>query len=236
MKLKNTKKQSSKKQSSKKQSSKKHLTKKNINNAGKLPIIHILAEPGSGKTTLGLKLKDYSNKFAIIELDDIDDPIALKMLDTPKYFKLLVSKKESDNKKFFNIRDNKGVIQINKLIKKYQKENKILVITGMSIDIKNIEITDKYFINIDPKKLFKQLNLRTLNDIVKQNKEIQTLIENENPEKTNHILLSKYKLRVPFLADFNDLSRFKKNRIKNNKDYKLMSFDEIYNDIISKYC
>ena len=109
------------------------------------------------------------------------------------------------------------------------------MITGLSIDIKNIEITDKYFINIDSKKLFKQLNLRTLNDIVKQNKEIQSLIENENPEKTNLILLNKYKLRVPFLADFNDLSRFLKNRIKNNKDYKLMSFDEIYNDIIGKY-
>ena len=230
MKQKNT-----KKQSSKKQSSKKNLTKKNINNAGKLPIIHILALPGSGKTTLGLKLKDYSNKFAIIELDDIDDPIALKMLDTPKYLKLAVSKKESDNKKFFNIKDNKGVIQINKLIKKYQKENKIVVITGLSIDIKNIEITDKYFINIDPKKLFKQLNLRTLNDIVKQNKEIQSLIENENPEKTNHILLYKYKLRSPFLANYNNVSRFLENRIKTNKDYKLMLFDEIYNDIISKY-
>ena len=224
-----------KQKNTKKQSSKKHLTKKNINKAGKLPIIHILAEPGSGKTTLGLKLKDYSNKFAIIELDDIDDPIALKMLDTPKFLKLAVSKKESDNKKFFNIKDNKGVIQINKLIKKYQKENKIVVITGLSIDIKNIEITDKYFINIDSKQLFKQLNLRTLNDIVKQNKEIQTLIENENPEKINHILLYKYKLRAPFLADYNDMSRFLKNRIKKNKDYKLMSFDEIYNDIISKY-
>jgi len=216
---------------------KKQSTKKNVNNATKLPIIHILAEPGSGKTTLGLKLKDYSNKFAIIELDDIDDPIALKMLDTPRYLKLALSKKESDNKKFFNIKDNKGVIQINKLIKKYQKENKIVVITGLSIDIKNIEITDKYFINIDPKKLFKQLNLRTLNDIVKQHKKIESLIENENenPEKTNLILLYKYKLRVPFLADYNDLSRFLENRIKNNTDYKLMSFDEIYNDIISKY-
>ena len=231
MKQKNT-----KKQSSKKQSSKKNLTKKNINNEDKLPIIHILAEPGSGKTTLGLKLKDYSNKFAIIELDDIDDPIALKMLDIPKYLKLAVSKKENDNEKFFNIKDNKGVSQINKLIKKYQKEDKIVVITGLSIDIKNIKITDKYFINIDSKKLFKQLNLRTLNDIVKQNKEIQFLIENENPEKINHILLYKYKLRVPFLADYNDVSRFLENRIKNNTDYKLMSFDEIYNDIISKYC
>ena len=214
---------------------KKQLTKKKVNNVDKLPIIHILAEPGSGKTTLGLKLKDYSNKIAVIELDDINDPIALKMLDIPKYLKLAVSKKESDTKKFFNITDNKGVIQINKLIKKYQKENKIVVITGLSIDIKNIEITDKYFINIDPKKLFKQLNLRTLNDIVKQNKEIQFLIENENPEKINNILLYKYKLRAPFLADYNDVSRFLENRIKNNTDYKLMSFDEIYNDIISKY-
>ena len=224
-----------KQKNTKKQSSKKNLTKKNINNEDKLPIIHILAEPGSGKTTLGLKLKDYSNKFAIIELDDIDDPIALKMLDIPKYLKLAVSKKENDNEKFLNIKDNKCVIQINKLIKKYQKEDKIVVITGLSIDIKNIKITDKYFINIDPKQLFKQLNLRTLNDIVKQNKEIQFLIENENPGKINHILNYKYKIRAPFLADYNDLSRFLENRIKNNTDYKLMSFDEIYNDIISKY-
>jgi len=32
------------------------------------------------------------------------------------------------------------------------------------------------------------------------------------------------------------MSRFLKNSIKNNKDYKLMLFDEIYNDIIGKYC
>ena len=31
------------------------------------------------------------------------------------------------------------------------------------------------------------------------------------------------------------MSRFLENRIKTNKDYKLMSFGEIYNDIISKY-
>ena len=102
--------------------------------------------------------------------------------------------------------------------------------------IKNIEITDKYFINIDPKKIFKQLNLRTLNTIIKQHKEIQSLIENENPEKINLILLYKYKLRAPFLADYNDISRFLENRIKEHKDYKLILFDEIYNDIISKYC
>ena len=78
--------------------------------------------------------------------------------------------------------------------------------------------------------------LRTLNDIVIQHNEIKSLIENENPEKVNHILLCKYKLRAPFLADYNDVSRFLENKIKKNKDYKLMSFDEIYNDIISKYC
>ena len=38
-----------------------------------MPVIHILAASGSGKTTLGLKLKEHSNKFAVIELDDIDD-------------------------------------------------------------------------------------------------------------------------------------------------------------------
>jgi adenylate kinase family enzyme len=201
----------------------------------KLPIIHILGEPGSGKTSIGLKLKEYSDKFAIIELDDIDDPIALKMLNNPKYLRLALSTKDSDNTEFFNIKDKKGTAQITKLIKQYQIENKIVVITGLSIDIKNISITDKYFINIDPKILFKQLNLRTLNYIVKYHTEIKSLIENENPEKINHILLYKYNLRAPFLADYNDVARFLQNKIKQNKTYKLLFSDEIYNDIINKY-
>ena len=106
----------------KKTSKKTSKTQKN-----KLPIIHILAASGSGKTTLGQKLKEYSDKFAVIELDDIDDPIALKMLNNPKYSKLALSKKEKDNNEYFDIKDKKGLIAINKLIKKYQKENKIVV-------------------------------------------------------------------------------------------------------------
>ena len=144
-------------------------------------IIHILAEPGSGKTTLGEKLQKYSNKFAVIELDDIDDPIGLKMLNESKYLKLISSNKHSDHKKFFKEKDKKGIIELNKLIKKYQKDDKIIIITGLSIDIKNIPITDKYFIDIDPKQLFKQLNLRTLGDIVKYHKDI------ENSLKLKHL-------------------------------------------------
>jgi adenylate kinase family enzyme len=196
-------------------------------------IIHILAEPGSGKTTLGKKLQKHSNKFAVIELDDIDDPIGLKMLNESKYLKLISSNKHSDHKKFFKEKDKKGIIEINKLIKKYQKEDKIIIITGLSIDIKKIPITDKYFIDIDPKQLFKQLNLRTLGDIVKYNKEIEKLIKTEAPEKVNQILLYKYKLRAPFLADYSDVKRFLENRIKKNKKYKLMTFDKIYGEIIN---
>lgn len=196
-------------------------------------IIHILAEPGSGKTTLGEKLQKYNNRFAVIELDDIDDPIGLKMLNAPKYLKLISSNKHSDHKKFFTAKNKKGIIELNKLIKKYQKEDKIIIITGLSIDIKNIPITDKYFIDIDPKQLFKQLNLRTLGDIVKHHKEIEKLIETEVPEKVNQILLYKYKLRAPFLADYSDVKRFLENKIKKNKKYKLMTFDKIYNEIIN---
>ena len=179
-------------------------------------IIHILAQSGSGKTTLGEKLQKYSKKFAVIELDDIDDPIGLKMLNESKYLKLISSNKQSDHKKFFKEKDKKGIIEINKLIKKYQKEDKIIIITGLSIDIKKIPITDKYFIDIDPKQLFKQLNLRTLGDIIKHHKEIKKLIETEAPEKVNQILLYKYKLRAPFLADYSDVKRFLENiRISN---------------------
>ena len=194
-------------------------------------IIHILAEPGSGKTTLGEKLQKYSNRFAVIELDDIDDPIGLKMLNESKYLKLISSNKHSDHQKFFKAKDKKGIIELNKLIKKYQKEDKIIIITGLSIDIKNIPITDRYFIDIDPKLIFKRLNLRTLGDIVKHHKDIEKLIETESPEKVNKILLYKYKLRAPFLADYSDVKRFLENRIKKNKKYKLITFDKIYGEI-----
>jgi hypothetical protein len=107
--------------------------------------------------------------------------------------------------------------------------------TGLSIDVKKIDITDKYYININSEQLFKQFNLRTLDDIVKNYKEIKSVIENEPPEKVGGILLHKYKLRNSFLANYNYMSESLKDRIKKNKDYKLMFFDEIFNDIISKY-
>lgn len=88
---------------------------------------------------------------------------------------------------------------------------------GLSIDVKKIDITDKYYINIDPKQLFRQFNLRTLDDIVKNYEEIKAVIENEPPEKVGGILLHKYKLRNPFLANYNNIAGNFKNRIKKNK-------------------
>ena len=213
------------------------MIKQNLSITGgsKFPIIHIQAVSGSGKTSLGQRLKKHSDKFSVIELDDIDDPIALELLTDQKYLKLICSEKNKDNDKFFEEKDRLGLIELNKLIEKNKKENKITIITGLSINLETIPITDKYYINIEPEQLFKQYNLRTLDDIFDNYDEIKTLIKNSSPELVGQILLFKYKIRGIFLKPYSKVKDSLAANIKKKKDYKLMTSDEIYDEIINKF-
>ena len=56
----------------------------------KYPIIHILGATGSGKTTLGKKIKqNYKSQVHVLDTDDIDDYSVLDMLHSKSYDNLL---------------------------------------------------------------------------------------------------------------------------------------------------
>ena len=168
-------------------------------------------------------------------MDDIDDPIALDLLSKDKYLKLICSEKEKDNDKFFEEKDRLGVIEINKLIEKSKKESKTPILVGRSINLKTISITDKYYIHIESEKVFKQYNLRTLEDIVNNYNEIKSLIENKSPKEVQHIMLFKYKIRLNFLRTIQSVKNSLDKDAKKLNNYKSMTSGEIYDEIISKF-
>jgi len=137
--------------------------------------------------------------------------------------------------KFFEEKDRLGVIEINKLIEKSKKESKTPIIIGRSINLKTISITDKYYIHIEPEKVFKQYNLRTLEDIVNNYNEIKSLIENKSPEEVQHIMLFKYKIRLNFLRTIQSVKNSLDKDAKKLNNYKSMTSGEIYDEIISKF-
>ena len=81
------------------------------------------------------------------------------------------------------------------------KENDIYIFVGL-LDEVNKFATHKYFIKPDIVTIYKQVNLRTLNDIVNNDNIIKKLFTKcetiSDIKKTNEILLYKYKIRRLF--------------------------------------
>ena len=161
------------------------------------PIIVISGVAGSGKTTLGKKLNKLQN-VNVVELDEIDDENALELLKNQWV----------SVDKFHKMKDKMNNISIMNIINNI-KENDIYIFIGLLDEI-NKYATHKYFIKPDIVTIYKQVNLRTLNDIV--NGENSDIVNGENSmkklfnkcetladiEKTNEILLYKYKIRRLF--------------------------------------
>ncbi len=156
-----------------------------------MPLIIVISGlAGSGKSTLGQKIKKLYKNVNVIELDDIDDNNALKLLE----------KKWNGVDKFNKIKDKMNVISINNIITNI-KNNDIYVFVGLLDEI-NEFATHKYFIKPDITTIYKQVNLRTLNDIVDNNVAMKKLFKNctsiSDIEKANEIMLYKFKIRRLF--------------------------------------
>ena len=194
-------------------------------------LIHINGASGSGKSTLGAALKKAG--FFVIETDDIDDNIMLKLIK--KYPNSFDTKKDTD--KIFKLHEKLYKETIQALIDKH----KFLIFVGLIhhkkeslekiIDPK-VKVDYKFFIKINPVVNFKRLMIRTMNDLCKNRQEIENMINNsKNLNTTDKLLLYKYKIRAPF--PFDSIENFtkyaKKRELKNKKEgYKILSSKEIY--------
>jgi uridine kinase len=184
-------------------------------------LIHILGPSGSGKTTLGLKLEKVSKNVLVIDTDSIDDPNTLKYNTNAEI-----------------ARHNKN--DLNNILNK--NKDKIIIIVGFlhsGLNYLNNLFTHKFYILIDPISLWKQYNLRTINEIYNNYSSLTKLIKNadENGIDNFYIMLSKkYKIRNGFMCNnLNDFTLKIKANIKKNKklNYTCMTRDKIYSEIVT---
>ena len=194
-------------------------------------IIHITGCAGSGKTTLGKKLS--KNKiFVVIESDEIDDKNAIKIINNKKHNNLFTMKNVD---KFFNLLQDTSENSLDAMIDKIEKKtpDKIIIVIGLTIDVEYAD--KKYFIKTDLNTLYKNIHNRTFNDICDNKKKIDKILKKKkNIHKINMLLLFKYKIRmsVPLIPP--QIEYDIKNREKKAKKdkYKIMTFDNIYKDIM----
>lgn len=194
-------------------------------------IIHIHGASGSGKTTLGKRLAKHK-RFMVVETDDIDDHIAMKIINSKKHDHLFTFKNMD---KFFKLKDKTGDIAMKKITDKAKKDNKIVIAVGMIITPKNI--THKYYVKVDADTNYRRFNLRTMDDVCNNYQEIKELMNNTNISihKIHMTLLFKYKVRggiprgPPETRDYLKMTEKKARK----KKYKILSADEIYNEIIN---
>lgn len=211
-------------------------------------IIHVMGASGSGKTTLGDKLRKYTNSkdtnikdTIIIDTDDIDDNNILKIVNDSKYDELFT---EGNIHKVFELKDKWNQRDFKKLLDNSNNGSTIsnakgvlsgipVVIVGMTISIGNV--TNGYFIDSNPEDNFRQLNSRTLQDIYTNYHAIGKLFDTEtNVYKISMLLLIKYKIRLPFHTNIDNIQNGLEYHKKTAKmaNYKIMTIDNIYNNII----
>lgn len=179
-----------------------------------MTIFHISGNQGSGKTTLGNKLKKIlKNKVIIKDFDEL-------------YSEFNNTKKRSYQKYIYDF------------IKSHR--NKHIIFTGLDADIclgsgennyyYDMKADYKYYIDIDENIILKQKFLRQVDKLYeRKNWFIDTFLENKKNEKF---------IREKILR-FVDISSWRKqmkecNKLYKKRKYKFMSREEIYNDIMSK--
>jgi cytidylate kinase len=193
-----------------------------------MPLVIVISGlAGSGKSTLGEKLNKLQN-VNVVELDDIDDENALELLE----------KQWAGVDKFNKMKDKMNSVSIMNIMDNI-KENDIYIFVGLLDEI-NKFATHKYFIKPDIVKIYKQVNLRTLNDIVNSENAMKKLFNKcetlADIDKTNEIILYKYKIRRLFPDGKYGIKHMIDRRTTNaNKnDFKILHVDKIY-DVVKNH-
>ena len=187
-----------------------------------MPLVIVISGlAGYGKSTLGEKLNKLEN-VNVVELDDIDDKNALELL----------KKQWMGVNKFHKMKDKMNNISIINIMDNID-ENDIYIFVGLLDEI-NKFATHKYFIKPNIVTIYKQVNLRTLNDIVNGENTMKKLFNKcetlADIEQTNEILLYKYKIRRLFPDSkwgIQDMIERKTSDAKKN-DFKILPVNKIY--------
>lgn len=188
-------------------------------------IFNIIGPAGSGKTYLLEVLKrKLGNKCIYIDTDDIDDRNALDYLKTHEI-------DEKNINTYFKHLSKQNAIDIKQAI---EKQNKPIIIAGLSIDVSKYT-TNGYCIRIHPENHYRQLMLRTLTDIQQNYEALHKLLKSKHSIDTIfEYAVKKYKIRFGFIVPPPEAESLIQHyyNVAKRKKYKIMTFDEIYTDIL----
>jgi uridine kinase len=190
-------------------------------------IIHITGTSGSGKSTLGQIIESRFKNVMVIDTDDIDDSSFNYLFENDNEFRNSLKSGSDDAEKKhidLNIQKRDKIIQDNK--------DKNIVFVGLTVSLDDIDHIG-YFLDTSLNTNFRQANLRTLKDIVKNYGQLEKLYQEEDIEFIDILTLYQYKIRLKFPVHFDEvkdrLERMKK--ISLEKNYKVMTGQEILDDL-----
>ena len=179
-----------------------------------LIIIHISGNQGSGKTTLGNKLKAIlGNKVIIKDFDEL-------------YGEFKNTKKRSYQKYIYDF------------IKSHRNKN--IIFTGLDADIclgsgesnnyYDMKADYKYYIDIDENIILKQKFLRQVDKLYERKDWfIKTFLENKKNEKFIQEKILRFVDILSWRKQMNEC-----NKLYRKRGYKFMNREDIYNDILAK--
>ena len=191
-------------------------------------IFHVTGSSGSGKTTLGHRLSALK-LITVIDIDDVDDKVACRLLNDRKYTSLAT---RGDEARFLKEKD-KLVGRI--LAEMVNRTGWPVVLLGHP-ELMVCTPTAKFMIKSDPVEVNRRINLRTLDSICHNAARIRTLLSKRriSSRRLGLILLFKYKIRLGFYEHINDTERRLKRDLEERRKlgYKVRTTDEIYAEIM----
>ena len=179
-----------------------------------MTIFHISGNQGSGKTTLGNKLKKIlGNKVIIKDFDEL-------------YNEFKNKKKRSYQKYIYDF------------IKSHRNKN--IIFTGLDADIclgsgesnnyYDMKADYKYYIDIDENIILKQKFLRQVDKLYERKDWfIDTFLENKKNEKFIQEKILRFVDILSWRKQMNEC-----NKKKRKRGYKFMNREDIYNDVLVK--
>jgi len=204
----------------------KKTVKKQVKTGAKR-IILLIGIPGSGKTTLGNKIKEKFKNIVIIDSDEVNDSSFLELYENNEEYRKLIESGEGEPwemKRKLNIKKRDKIIEKNK--------DKIIIFVGFTIPLDDI-VHDGYYLDTKVDTNFKQINLRTLDEICYNIEILKKYIKEDNPKWFGLIVLYKYKIRHQFPIYYLTVKEYYNNEKKEAQDkgYKIMTEEEILNDM-----
>ena len=216
-------------------------------------IILIIGSVGSGKTELGKKISSELNIDVIDFTDDIYNPNLSKLMSKYNY-----ETGEIDSK-HYNIKPNqidrlvKNELRIQNqeyLIKKIEnyKDKNLIILSNLHkmdinirnqsnidvIDIEQLNIDKGYYIKIDTEIRYKEHNIKMLNNIIDNFKNIKEILNSDfSAYKIDKLIRMKYNITGSFLSPYEYWKKdigFIDKKVK-ELNYKYATDIEIFNDI-----